>query len=258
MPYHTEQYRGFTITVDHDQDAENPRDWHSHVGTMACWHSRYNLGDEQPDKDPDEFLLDLVPDSIKQPFEDRLDRLWRYMRDSRECMGVSYHRCEELLEERKKDACEKWIDQNLFVGDLYLYDHSGITISMGKFSCPWDSGRVGLVYCTLETAKEQFPDLELTDWNSKLQFGEETMTLQAAIGKIIESEVETYDNYLTGEIFCWTIEDEDGDVIESCGGYFGYESADGDCIKDARRSADHAANALVETTQPTLIATCWP
>ena len=196
MPYHTEQYRGFTITVDHDQDAENPRDWHSHVGTMACWHSRYNLGDEQPDKDPDEFLLDLVPDSIKQPFEDRLDRLWRYMRDSRECMGVSYHRCEELLEERKKDACEKWIDQNLFMSAICIctiiqasqsawvnFPARGIAgasdSSTARLRPPRSSSRPGVLY-----------GLEL-----EVQFGEETMTSGGHTERLSNPEVETYDNH---------------------------------------------------------------
>jgi len=30
----------------------------------------------------------------------------------------------------------------------FLYDHSGITMSTGPFSCPWDSGQVGFIYAT--------------------------------------------------------------------------------------------------------------
>jgi len=34
---------------------------------------------------------------------------------------------------------------------LYLYDHGGITMSTGAFSCPWDSGQVGWIYAPKKT-----------------------------------------------------------------------------------------------------------
>jgi len=50
-----------TITFDHirveitpDDSPENPRDW-DNLGTMACWHRRYTLGDAHPFHDPREF-----------------------------------------------------------------------------------------------------------------------------------------------------------------------------------------------------------
>jgi len=35
---------------------------------------------------------------------------------------------------------------NLWCQNLYLYDHSGLSISMTPFSCQWDSGHVGFIY----------------------------------------------------------------------------------------------------------------
>ena len=47
-----------------------------------------------------------------------------------------------------KECCEAALERK-HNGDimlpLYLYDHSGITISLTPFSCPWDSGQVGFV-----------------------------------------------------------------------------------------------------------------
>ena len=31
---------------------------------------------------------------------------------------------------------------------VYMLNHSGITISTNPFSCPWDSGQVGFIYCS--------------------------------------------------------------------------------------------------------------
>ena len=34
----------------------------------------------------------------------------------------------------------------LHIEPLYLYDHSGLAISTKPFSCPWDSGQIGVIY----------------------------------------------------------------------------------------------------------------
>jgi hypothetical protein len=43
------------LLITTDIDPESPREW-DNFGAMYCWHSRYNLGDEQPQADPDEWL----------------------------------------------------------------------------------------------------------------------------------------------------------------------------------------------------------
>ena len=68
---------------------------------------------------------------------------------------------------------------------LYLYDHSGITISTSPFSCVWDSGRVGLIYMTKAEVEE---------------VGGEQRALE-----ILEGEVKEYDQYLTGDVWCYDI-----------------------------------------------------
>jgi len=43
--YCNEIYKGHTIEINQDDMAENPRDW-DNMGTMVCFHKRYNLGDK--------------------------------------------------------------------------------------------------------------------------------------------------------------------------------------------------------------------
>ena len=38
-------YKGYQIKIEQDCDAENPREW-DNVGTIICFHGRYNLGDK--------------------------------------------------------------------------------------------------------------------------------------------------------------------------------------------------------------------
>ena len=45
---------------------------------------------------------------------------------------------------------------------LYLYDHSGITMRTTPFSCPWDSGQVGVIILEHEKVLTEFGRKRLT------------------------------------------------------------------------------------------------
>jgi hypothetical protein len=104
---------------------------------------------------------------------------------------------------------------------LYLYDHSGLTMNTTGFSCPWDSGQVGAIYILREEADEWMrPD--------------GTYDMEAMVS-ILKSEVKEYDQYLTGDVWGYTIETDDGDDVESCWGFYGRDYCETEakdaCIK---------------------------
>ena len=41
----TLDYRGFSINIYADENAQDPRKW-DNFGHMACFHNNYNLGDD--------------------------------------------------------------------------------------------------------------------------------------------------------------------------------------------------------------------
>lgn len=94
---------------------------------------------------------------------------------------------------------------------LYLYDHSGISISTSPFSCRWDSGQIGFVLVSKKQALEEF--------GGKIV----TAKLKERIEKILEGEVETYTQYVEGEVYGFEIVDEDDDIVDSCYGFYGYD-----------------------------------
>lgn len=98
---------------------------------------------------------------------------------------------------------------------LFLYDHSGITMSTGRgypFNDPWDSGQVGYIYITYEEIRKEYSVKHVTK-----------ETLEKA-RHLLESEVETYDAYISGQVYGYVVyENEDGDVADSCWGYYGDE-----------------------------------
>jgi hypothetical protein len=198
MSEHQETYRGCTIRLEQDEHAESPREWEN-VGTMVCWHRRYNLGDEQPKVTPDEYLTRLAREA-SQRFA-QLDDL-RESAERRYCeKDLPMLRIQKWWESAREAALGR-----LILLPLYLYDHSGITMSTGRFSCPWDSGQVGFIYCTLEKARSEW---EGTDDE-----------VRAKAEDCFRAEVRTYDNFLTGDVVTYTTETPDGEVIDSCGGFF--------------------------------------
>lgn len=96
---------------------------------------------------------------------------------------------------------------------LYMYNHSGISISTTPFSCRWDSGQIGFILVSKETA--------LADFGGKIV----TAKLKERIEKILEGEVETYNQYVRGDVYGFQIVDENGNHIESCYGFFGTDFA---------------------------------
>jgi hypothetical protein len=206
-----EDYLGYKIKIFPDTNSEDPRKW-DNVGTMVCWHSRYNLGDEQPKETPVEYLCGLLG----------LDS-GDYM-DSRSTLQT-------LVVKMTRDY---------IILPLYIYEHSGITISTSTgypYNDRWDAGQVGFIYVTKERA--------VAEWGKKLF----TKTVEEKTVKYLRGEVETYDNYLTGNVYGYQVCDEDDEVLDSCWGYYPDHGEHPDyngCLESARSQADWYAKERKE------------
>lgn len=179
----THEYaKEYKLIIRPDSDPESPREW-DNVGTMVCWHRRYNLGDEQPKESPSEWIRNLAADHVK-----------------------AYDA--ELIPD---EHIQRILDKHFIILPLYLYDHSGLSMSCSAFSCPWDSGQVGYIYCTKERALA------------------ECSTIEKAT-EYLRNEVETYSQYLAGDVYgfelvettvCEHCGEESEEILDSCCGFYG-------------------------------------
>jgi hypothetical protein len=101
---------------------------------------------------------------------------------------------------------------------LALYDHSGLTMWVGSrphaFDAQgWDSGQVGFIYVTPEKIRKEYSCKHITAKTC------------AKVRQVLKSEVKAFDQFLTGDIYGYMIEDEEGEHIDSCWGFFGHEYA---------------------------------
>ena len=91
--------------------------------------------------------------------------------------------------------------------NVYAYQHGGITIATTPFSCPWDSGQLGIIYMTTEKFREEFQTKRL---NRKRALA------------CLQAEVDEYNDFLTGNVHGYTITDtETGEETDSCWGFIG-------------------------------------
>lgn len=104
---------------------------------------------------------------------------------------------------KKKKAC--------VILPIYMYDHSGITISTFytyPYNDRWDAGQIGFIYCAKEDIRKCFLTHYVTEkWKQRAY-----ETLQA--------EVEIYDAYLGGEVYGFVLKENDN-IIDCCYGFYG-------------------------------------
>lgn len=167
------------------------------------------------------------------------------------CTMVCFHRRYNLGDKHDfadPESFDEWREEHedeiAAILPLYLYDHSGITMSTGRFSCPWDSGQVGYIYLT----KEAFKECQLKKWTGCKKHVE-------IAERILKSEVEEYDQYISGQVYLFDIfelvEDQDGDQIEgedavdSCCGFFGLDH----CIEEAKAALKHLEESRAKSLE---------
>lgn len=211
----------YRVKIVYDSTPMNPREDFDHPDTMVCWHRRYNLGDKADIKreDAEATLLAMIYEYNKG-FENELEEA-----------GLS----SEARQATIQDEAEKYY----VILPLYLYDHSGITMSTAPFSCRWDSGCVGFIFISHADAAKNVggPAFTATE--------EWTPEKQKAVEDMLRSQVQEYDNFLTGSVYGRVIEkferhfeqpadeelDEDSDVEweddGSCYGFFGDHKTSG-------------------------------
>ena len=70
------------------------------------------------------------------------------------------------------------------------------------------------------------------------------------IEKYLQGEIDTYNQWATGDVWWFCIEDEDGEHLESCGGFFGREY----CEQEAQEVAEGLVHGLLIDAEKTLAA----
>ena len=274
----------FCLHIHHDENAESPRDWDGQLTTMACWHPRHRLGDKTADADPEAFWRRLVRENV--PWAELMEKVKRG-----DLPGIRIERngentalldiyetyylttvlgrseAEESLEYKavSEGTAADYIMDDLTIQHcmmlmkpyaewlpLWLYDHSGLTVSCGEsrpFSDRWDTSCVGWIVAMKDTIMKETREYVLDENGERIRVERQHENAPSTRGwltrpltedtwrerahEILESDVALYDAYLTGDVYGYTLyeadtpaDDDEADSVaweetESCYGFYG-------------------------------------
>lgn len=111
---------------------------------------------------------------------------------------------ENHIELVRKELMEAGEDV-LFIFPINKYEHGGVKYSLGS-NFGFDYSNNGFYIVTRELAEGMVTDLS-----------------EENIRSIVESEIETYNSWVNGEVYMFTLYDSDGDVEDSCSGFYAVE-----------------------------------
>jgi len=156
------------VFIFQEEDASDPREW-DNLGTFWAFHKRYTLGDKQEHGDP-------TPSEFGG---------WKEF--------------DEFLYKEK---------EAVIVLPVFMYDHSGITVSTSEFRDPFDSGRLGTIWVSREKV--------LKEYRLKRNI---TAKVKEKVRAVLQSEIQTYDDFVTGRCWYYVLE-VNGEETDSCGGIY--------------------------------------
>ena len=242
--YFRNSYNGKICRIHLERDIEplNPReDYDGNIGHMMVWWNRYSLGDikENTYESPEDFVNNLVRYNVdeksiinyiksnkttnglelKYNRKDQLWELWGYWKHW--WTGNEIHHgviernnpvdylIDDRIESRSVEEKWKWRERNgIIYLPLYIYEHGGITMSTGGFSCPWDSGQAGWIYTTKEDVLGTGGKIK-SDKGNYIKITNRNWKDAARIW--MKEEVKLYDQYLQGDCYGYIIDELDMD-----------------------------------------------
>ncbi len=198
------------LTMDIDECVESPREW-DNVATIASEGGNWDISDEGWRMSAEEFAEFL---------HKKLDK-----------------KCPEIKGLTDIDHIVNCGSAKNYIvcKPIYMYDHSGQTISLSPFGCPWDSGCCGYIFVFKDKILNEFERATEDNWRD-------------IANEIIQSEIDTYDYYIRGEVYGYCLEEghtvehkdlvtgaiwtsTEYETVDSCCGFYG------DCSSDILHAA---------------------
>lgn len=215
-----------------------PRDY-SHESIMACFDPKCKYGDEIEERTAEEFWRNMVwkycsDEEIFDAFSaDMLFDIRVVKVDDNDYTIYTQSlnkEWEAIYRGLDKDEVLIYVKDMLSIGDcmilmdhgnhavwlaLYIHEHSGVSMSIGTFGDEWDTSCVGWIVTPMCQNHNSADAMKAT--------------------RVMREEVKEYDRWLQGEVYRYTLYEQDGWVlndaecsaspnweeIDSCGGFIG-------------------------------------
>lgn len=157
----------YVVEISYDEYPDDPREMGEKLSKMYIFHEDYALGDKKP-----EAPVELLQQILKY-YGERI---------------TGKESVSELVNILQAN-------ENVVYKPIYIYEHSGITISNTSFNDRWDSWECGFIIVDRKTVKESKYGY-YSDWREAAQ-------------QIIKDEMKEYDAYVRNEVYIINVLEEE-------------------------------------------------
>ena len=179
------------------------------------------------------FKLEVVQDENPESPRD-WDNLGKMI-----CWNKRYNLLGDNHDFSNIESFNQFIKENkCFVMPIFMYDHSGISLSLSRespYNDIWDAGQLGFIYVTYEDIKKEYKVKSISK------------KILEKVKEVFKNEIEVYNKYLNGEVYgfilskkikCKCCQNVEYKHIDSCWGFYD--------IKDIKDNLDKKYIKLFE------------
>jgi len=153
---------------------ESPRAW-GNIWTFIMQHKSYSFWDEEFTNHWNSFEEDFAYDvNSKYKIIDEFES-------------------DYSMSEEESNKIWNFINDNIIYEEVYMIDHSWVSINTKWFWCSWDSGQIGYIYSHKDNITKELILKEWEDWEKKLR-------------DILVNEIKTLNYYIEWNIYWFNIE----------------------------------------------------
>jgi hypothetical protein len=117
------------------------------------------------------------------------------------------------------------LDQVIYL-PVSAHIHSGVSLSIGRLS-GWDRGQIGYIYEVKDQIRKEFKVSRISK------------KLEDKIRDRMTHEIKIFNQYITGAVYGYQIEDQDGRELDSLWGFYGYDFEESGLINEAKSQIDN-------------------
>lgn len=164
----------YRLTINQGWYTESPREW-SNVWTFIMQHRSYSLWDE---------LFDHYWNNFEEDFAYHINSKYEIIDEFESDYSIS---------EKEYNKIWDFINDNIIYEEVYMMDHSWISINTKAYWCRWDSSKIGYIYSHKDNITKQLILKEWEDWEKKLR-------------DILVYEIKILNQYIEWDIYWFDIE----------------------------------------------------
>ena len=206
--------KGEILKIWHDEDFSNPLEYEDFV-TYYTWHNRSSSIQPNNFKDAEEWYDSIMGE------------------------GAFNRQRNSSLQEKKGvvafafDICKNLSKAKKVAFPILSHEHSDIRYYLGTSIDYWEGSIAGFAFIDKSKVYEEFGVKKITS------------QIVEKVKSIVERQLKAYTDCVNGYVYGFTLYNKDGEEIDSCGGFFGYEK-DEDMLKDMLQYASTKDETFVE------------